>query len=262
MTAKKLLLLIVVVFTLSLFLQAEKKDPPIPLAELQNPKSPSYVPIPYPKTREEIITDVKYMIEKFYVTREGMRSYGEPNRGLTLFPKLLGNNPELYVGKIVPVTSKTTSRAKRYFVMDIHDRSGTVVARMCFEDSGIWAASGFATGRFPMSPLMSIEDVKKRFAEHSNPELAGLKVESIEYERYIAHSAVNPVLRINTLNEVFYMDIKYNVYRIQKKEKFSSLRELDFKHSRVYRIRSVPRSFNILLIDNLKNEAAYLIKVK
>jgi len=63
MTLKNLFLLILAFLALTIFLNAEKRRPPVPLEELQNPKSPSYVPIPYPQTREEIIEDLKYLIK-------------------------------------------------------------------------------------------------------------------------------------------------------------------------------------------------------
>jgi hypothetical protein len=40
------------------------------MKELTDPTSPSYVPYPYPKNREEIIADFKYYCENFCLILE------------------------------------------------------------------------------------------------------------------------------------------------------------------------------------------------
>ena len=45
-------------------LAGEERKKPIPMKELTDPRSPSYVPYPYPRKRAEIIADFKYYCEK------------------------------------------------------------------------------------------------------------------------------------------------------------------------------------------------------
>ncbi|MCU0289523.1 MAG: hypothetical protein MUF15_24405 [Acidobacteria bacterium] len=49
------------------------RQAPISIKELTDPNSPSYVPCPYPKTREEIIADFKYYTENFCGKKDGYK---------------------------------------------------------------------------------------------------------------------------------------------------------------------------------------------
>ncbi|MCK4764459.1 MAG: hypothetical protein KAW12_19825 [Candidatus Aminicenantes bacterium] len=263
MTVKKLLLLIPVVLTLGFFLHAEKKDPPLPLQELQNPKGPSYVPIPYPETREEIITDLKYIIKKLYTPRKNSPSYGYISRGDKLLPGLLEDDPGVYIGKIVDVTNKTTYRVKKFIVIDIHDKSGDVIARVGLEDSGLFATALFPAENFSKYPLMSIAEVKKFFVSSNISRLNKSNIESIEYEVYKYGRVVSPVLKIKTPDKIFYMDSRHSIFEIMEKGEFSSLRSFVSAHSRIYYSADDKDISNrIFLVDNHNNRFMRLQKVQ
>lgn len=117
MSIKRLSLVIALVLVLGLILPADKKEPPIPLEELKNPKSPSYVPIPYPQTREKIIKDVEYYIKRnLKLTRVGIPSYVNEGSDIDKIGlKLLEKDSGYFIGRIVKVYNKTNQRPGYYF---------------------------------------------------------------------------------------------------------------------------------------------------
>ncbi|MCK4764297.1 MAG: hypothetical protein KAW12_19010 [Candidatus Aminicenantes bacterium] len=262
MTAKKLLLLIAVVFTLSLLLQGEKRYPPIPLEELQDPKSPSYVPIPYPQTREEILVDLKYAIKRNFTPRKGVRSYGEISKGDRLLPELLKEDSALYVGKIAAAKNTTFHRAEKFINMDIHDSTGDVVCRMSLEDSGLWSGAGFGAKGLKINPIKTIDDVKDFFATHHDPTIAGLQIQSIEYECYVGSSVRYPMLRLNTENKTFYLDSRNTLFVLKKKEKYTSIKEFRMALFKKYTIQGCKREVDSILTDLIESEALFLKKIK
>ena len=265
MSVKKLLSLIVLISLLSINSQAEKKQPPIPMAELQNPKGPSYVPIPYPQTREEIIIDLKYAIKEIYLPEKGHRSYVNTGSSREILLKLLEEESGLHIGKIVPASNKTFLRAEKYYIMDILDPSGIVVARVGLEDSGLYAGAGFASVGFEMSPLKSIDDVKVFFAKSSIPRLANSEIESIEYERFGGKSPIDSYLKINVKNGLFYMDSREKIFEIKETRKFSSSQELmDFalKIFKTYSIHHIKKPFDRSLVNTLTYETVFLKAVE
>jgi hypothetical protein len=261
MSVKKYLLIIFLIFILSFPSIAEKKQKPLPLSELQNPKGPSYVPIPYPKNREEIITDLIYVVEYSYGSKKKVRYYGIPGSEREILPKLLGPKPELHVGEIITAANRTFLRAEKYFVMDILDPSGVVAARVSLEDSGLFAGAGFATEGFSINPLMSLPDTRDFFAESQISKLAGAGVESIEYERFSGSSAVDPFLKIKTDKGIFYMDTRSAVYEFLEKKKFSSdkeLREFSKEMFREYGVQNLKKPFDKALLNSHTLEAFFL----
>jgi hypothetical protein len=261
MSVKKYLLISFLIFILSFPSIAEKKQKPLPLSELQNPKGPSYVPIPYPKNREEIIIDLLYAVEYLYGSKEKTRYYGNPGSEREILPKLLGAKPELHVGKIITAANRTFLRAEKYFVMDILDPSGVVAARVSLEDSGLFAGAGFATDGFSISPLMSLSDTRDFFAESQISKLAGTKIEYIEYEHFSGTSPKDPFLKIKTDKGIFYMDTRSAVYEFLEKKKFSSEKEhRDFRKEMFekYEVHHLRKSFDGMLLNSRTLEVFFL----
>ncbi|MCK4760896.1 MAG: hypothetical protein KAW12_01765 [Candidatus Aminicenantes bacterium] len=235
MTAKKLLLLIAVVFALSFLLRAEKRNPPLPLEELQNSKGPSYVPIPYPKTREEIITDVKYIIKKHYARRKNRFSVhaGKRKRRGPELLGLLNKESRLKFGKILKIKSYYTFFPEDYAILvDILDENEQLEARMCFKASGIWTQTSF-TGEKTKSilkPFRSKEEAKKFFFNLDPGALGHLEIldmERVIYGYSYISSPISPVWVIKAASGTYYMDTKrYDVYKLKEEISIKTLKSL------------------------------------
>lgn len=262
MSVKKVLPLIVLISLLSINSQAEKKQPPLTMAELQNPKGPSYVPIPYPQTREEIIEDFIYIIKNKYLPNRTNRYYGKTSLGRKIFPELLKDDSGLVFGDVITVTNKTNFRGDKFFLLDIFDSSKDIIARICLEESGLFASARYASKGFNIPPLLSISRVKDIFSSSSLSVLNKAKVEHIEYEVYKYCSLTSPFLQIKTKNDVFYMDPRNRTYKIKKKEEFSSLRSITLSCLNKYHIANNKESLDIPLINTFSNEIIYLKEIK
>jgi hypothetical protein len=95
----------VLVLSLLQFTFAEKRAKPLPMKELTDPASPSYVPYPYPKTKQELIADMKYAIKKFFLPSEDRHEViiGPLPGFRKVLPNLLEENPMYKIGKIIKV---------------------------------------------------------------------------------------------------------------------------------------------------------------
>jgi hypothetical protein len=136
--------LIIAVLVLGLFniIFAEKKAKPIPLEELTNPESPSYVPYPYPKTRKEIIEDLKYAIKKLFEIKEGDKEVLVGNHH-PLAKKILINwlqDRGVYkIGKIIKVKDLCENYAYDYvWLIIIQRKDKSVAARAVLGATGLW----------------------------------------------------------------------------------------------------------------------------
>lgn len=226
MSVKRFLLLSILILILCFPSLGEKKQESLSLSELKDPNGPSYVPAPYPKSRKEIIIDLLYAVEYHFGPNKKSRKYVIRSNEEEIMSKLLGDKPELHVGKIITSKNKTTSRADEYIVMDIIDSSGVVAARVSLEDCGLFAGAGFATKSFPIRPLMSLSDARDFFNNSRIPKLAGANVLSIEYESFGGTSTTKPYLKIKSDSGTFYMDARNKVFEFMEKKQFASDNEL------------------------------------
>jgi len=261
MKCKRIFLFCLVLAVLSVALAGEKRHAPVPLSELKNPKSPSYVPVPYPKTRQEIITDFEYYLKRRFSPDSRVVTYGDPGSGVIIFPKLLQKDSGYTIGRIFRVKSRTHFRAAEFIVFEVFDPSGNVAVRVALEDCGLFCGANFASAGFKKDPLMSVDESKKFLDSKKIPGLDPSEIKSIEYECLIFGSPENPILNVKTPMENFYMDCKGNVFILQKREKFVSFDRFLEDHSRQALVNSV-RSYDACFVDSLVNEALYLKRIK
>lgn len=121
---------------------AESRIKPIPLRELKNPSSPTYVPIPYPKTRAEIIIDLKYAI-KVTTAQEGVDTVGKIPAYEQIKLNLLKDNPQYKIGQIFKVKNRISGIAHEYtwfiLIRDLNDKN---VVRVVLHANGLYFGSG------------------------------------------------------------------------------------------------------------------------
>lgn len=263
MNLKRFLIVIALVLVSSLLLTADKKDPPVPLEELKNPKSPSYVPIPYPQTREEIIKDVEYIMKDGTCYKGKVRPYDSLTNMDKILFKLFKKESGYFIGRIVKVHNRTYSRPEYYFTMDIHDEWGKVIARMSINDTGLFSAFSIPFSELRITPLMTVSEVKNYFAKSSIEKLNKAKVESIEFEKYGGMEVEYPFLKITAQTGIFYMDTWDNsIYEVLYNDKFSSWQEFIIKKSREFAVQTVKITYDRILANSLINDAKYLKKIE
>lgn len=252
MRLKAFFLFLLIIVSLTFFSHAEKRKPPILLEELQNPSGPSYVPIPFPKTREEIIVDLKHAIKILYAPQRGQKTVGE-DPGSKILPGLLEENSGYVVGNIVKAANKSLYRAAEFFVIEIFDYSRTVVARVSLEDSGLFAGAGFSTERYKIKPLKSFKEAGTLLKSKS---IGDDKIVSINYEYLKAKGCrpTYPFLKIKTLAKTFYInskDVVYEVKNIERKQVSSPLH-----------YPKLNNEYQLAAYDQINEEIIYLTKVE
>lgn len=116
------------------------------MSELTNPSSPSYVPIPYPKKREEIITDLLFAIKKMNPP-SGIFSTGRINKFKKIKLNLIEDEPDYIVGPIYKVKNRRATDSDGYsWQILIQDKTGLNVGVIAMDACGLYSMS---SGIFP-----------------------------------------------------------------------------------------------------------------
>jgi len=141
------LMLAVLQFTL-----AEKRAKPMPMKDLTDPASPSYVPYPYPKTKQELIADMKYAIKKFFLPSEDRHDViiGPLPEFRKVLPNLLEENPMYKIGNIIKVKNLLSGHPYDFFwLIQILNEDGSKAACVIMDATGLYggSASNFAKGK-------------------------------------------------------------------------------------------------------------------
>jgi hypothetical protein len=146
MVIKKCVLLILTVSIFTVSGNALEREKPLPLKELQNPNGPSYVPIPYPKNNNEVITDLKYYMK----SRVGNVKHGYIKGDMSSFDdfkkicvNFLGNKG-ITVGEILKIKNKLASRERDYaFLIRLKNEKNYGIASFGTDANGIIFTSSY-----------------------------------------------------------------------------------------------------------------------
>ena len=142
MNKYKHLIIIVLIIGLVQISFAEKRKKPKSMKSLTTPSSPSYVPIPYPKTREEIMTDLKYAFSKIYTPMEryySVENPAPPSREVVM--NLLKDKP-LYKIDIIKIKNRNANVPDDYsWLILVINKDNTVAARIHMSAEGLWGAT-------------------------------------------------------------------------------------------------------------------------
>jgi hypothetical protein len=189
---------------------AGERKPPLPLKELQDPGSPSYVPCPYPVARNEIIEDVKHAIRLHHGPAIGNAS---PESEILL--ELLAPDPGIHVAEIERVANRTVSFPDEFlYLILLKDREGNEVARLSLLASGLYFG-GIKASR-TSRPITDREEAVKVFSSHF--EAAGIKkMERIFMGNRLAAYPFAPTWEIVTADDSrYYLDVNRDLYQLQK----------------------------------------------
>ncbi|NIO81237.1 MAG: hypothetical protein GTN53_09730 [Candidatus Aminicenantes bacterium] len=142
MNKYKHLIIIILILGLVQVSFTEKRKNPKSMKALTDPSSPSYVPIPYPKTREEIMTDLKYAFSKTHAPLEGTysdESQAPPSQKVVM--NLLEDKP-IYKIDIIKVKNRNANIPFDYeWLINVINKDNTVAARIVMTAEGLWGGT-------------------------------------------------------------------------------------------------------------------------
>lgn len=135
--AKHLIVLVLVLGLINITF-ADKRPKPKSLNELTDPKSPSYVPFPYPEKRGEIIADLKYYADK-YCNDDPEKWNGEVPATEIVLKNLLEPQPIYTIGKIIKVKNRTVKLPHDYsWLIYIMGKDGNIAMHVAMDAYGLF----------------------------------------------------------------------------------------------------------------------------
>ena len=232
---------ITVLFLIFLFCfpaAGEKRPKRKSMQELKDPNSPSYVPVPYPKNREEIIKDLYYYIEKYCKPNEGeYESYAKGFIPMTeiVLTNLLEPQPKYSIGDIIKVKNRIAELADTYtWLILIMDGDGNIALRAAMLESGLMAQCGAIRdsvlnqappeSRQKMESfrkLIKSKDVKNILSESLGYTIEDKEIKKMERIAYFSTLGefLTPIWEIKMADGTIYYYSKRQdmIYRIEKK---------------------------------------------
>jgi hypothetical protein len=188
-----------------------KRKNPHTLKELQTPSSPSYVPLPYPESDEDIILDLKYALKYLRIKGNDFKREDE------VLSKFYNSDPSIVVGDIYRVANRAIYSPDDYFiVITLKDLEGYERARISLLASGIFGG------------LSRISELSKRTARSSKnqdeatKEVSAFidssmikKMERIYMSNMLAPVLQSPTWEIETIDNLrYYLDFNGRIYKL------------------------------------------------
>ncbi len=133
-----------IIILISSPLTAEIRKARLPMKEFTYRNSPSYVPFPYPKNRQEILTDFKYYVQTYCV--EGkfhQKNIDDSPFTVDIISRELMKPDSKYIfGKLIKVKNRNAIYCDDYcWLIPIFDKSGVVIMRLEMLASGLFGSA-------------------------------------------------------------------------------------------------------------------------
>ena len=239
-TTNLITILLVLLFVLPL--NGKKRPDPIGMEQLTNPNSLNYVPIPYPKNRKEVITDLEYYIKRFCNKDRKSRRIvvgGSASPGDAVLRNLLEPKPIYKIGKIFKIRNRIyTYPDDHTWLIFIIDKKQNAVMRLSFDETGIFGESSTITdgtiaeanseiarkamNRFRKS--LTGNDIKKILSQSLGKSKEWKDIKKIERVAYPSPMGdpLYPMFEITMKDGSFYFysESRDMIYRIDKKIKW------------------------------------------
>lgn len=274
MKITKYFVILILVLSLCQFSVAEKRVKPKPMKDFTDPSSPSYVPYPYPKNREEIIEDFKYAVKKLFVDKEGTYMEGKVPEIKELLVQLVEKDSIYKIGDIVKVKNRNYRMADDYtWLILIMNPKGEIEARVSLLANGLMAGGGltkygakYYREKYPNSLrgpqyLKTDDDAIKRLSEDLGKSVKKSEIKKIERIAFqsILGNLHNPMFEIKmSSGKKYYYSVKTDeVYEIEEIKYWKKNK----KGSRLAPWQLVPREKKYVT-DSIKEEILVLKALK
>ena len=204
MKRKYISIVILIIFSSSILILAQKPRPPrYTLEELTDPNSPSFVPYPFPKNDFEILEDFKYGIKK-------MRLFEEPGYDIFLFDK-----KDVFVDQIIRVEQRCLNFREDYYYLIQIKQKNEIVGVHAVDEFGL-VMGGFMLEtpeqKKTWKPFKDKEDVKELLEKTRN----GLFIKKIELVHRISDICriETPMWEVDTDRGTYFVDHFDNIWTI------------------------------------------------
>jgi hypothetical protein len=263
----------VLVFGLVNIIFPEKRPKPKSMKELTEPNSPSYVPYPYPKKREEIIADLKYYADK-YCNDDPEKWIGEVPATEIVLKNLLKPQPIYTIGKIIKVKNRCVRIPHDYsWIIHIMDHDGKIAMQVAMDAYGLFTEGAAQRvediERMPnikdrkrmkrFRKLLTNEDIKNILSESIGRTIDDQEIKKIERVAFFSPigSFLDPLWEIKMSDgTIYYYSIMRDmIYAIDKKIKWKK----DKNGYRVHKSKLVPHMD--YLPDSINDELIVLKKI-
>ena len=258
---KSVLFIILAILFFSVSVNAAERKKPTPLKELQDPKSPFYVPCPYPKTRNEIIEDLKYAIKSRFspaIHIENGRFVGDYSSARDkILLELLKTDSAIHVAEIDKIANRTSDFPDEYFLLIIiRNKEGQVMARRALNANGSDSGGQTAPPDGFLKPLKSKAEALKYFSAFTNIS-AVKKLERIFMASNLAAYPFLPTWEFVALdNSKYYLNVNSSIYKLQ--------REMNGKQSKFLYPTSggyKAKKGEMVVYDSLNEKTLFLKKI-
>lgn len=223
----KIVCLLLIIFLPTGYLSSIERHKPLPLTELQNKKSAYYIPIPYPKTREDIIVDLDYGLTQTFMGqyKEIVTARNNPSDEVNdqqVVEDYLLKEKGYRVGDIIKVYNKHFYNPFEFdYLIEVLGPDGVPVFRTLIDPSGRWKKYSRSMGypwpllKEPFSDDSRVIGLLKK-ANISKDEL----FESDYYNFPEISSDDNPAKRIISKDQkIYYVSCDHRVYLLRERLK-------------------------------------------
>jgi hypothetical protein len=261
---KKILCLIVILTCALLPLFSKKRIPPTPMSEYTNPDAPSYVPIPFPKNRKDIITDLKYAIDLHHGPNNKSFLAGREPYTIKIFLSLLQEKSNYKIGKILKIKAKDSGLAYNYmWTILIEDSVGQNVALCVLNADGLYCGSSAVLPYHEIGLLKSKEEVLSILSESIGMVVDKSDIKRIERITYPSSGFAGfffPPWEIEMKDgAVYYYSIhRDEVYEVTARKKIKVRKNGHFESPKKY----IPPDADDYFIDTLEDQVVILKKYK
>ncbi len=263
--------LIIILCTFPLI--AEKRKARLPMKELTDPNSPSFVPIPYPKNRKEIFVDFKYYVKTYCVEGKFIekRIDNSPSTRKIVSRELLKPDSKYRFGEVIKVKNRREMSCDDYYwLIPIYDKKGDVVMRLEMLASGLFASAATLCKTSSPKMLKRQEKFRKVLKEDDVREIlfkalgnSANKNDIKSMERLASYPGLGDSLKplweitMNSGKIYYYSIVKNRVYDINKRVSWKK----DKRGGRPLSSSIVPDSRIEYLTDTISDEIIFLKEV-
>lgn len=260
MKQMKYILFTFFLFIFSILIYSKDRVPKVPMEQLTNPKSPSYVPIPYPKTREEIITDLKYSVDKLFFHNTKICKACANKFQAEILSKFLNDNHDVIVSKIIKVKNFWYRHPYKYsFTVELINKKDEPLARLCLNSFGLFVGVTFSTEKdtkYRIKRLKGKEEIYKVFSKLNIISLQKRdikKIEAVVYPHPRISNLTRPAYEIVTNDgQVFYLTERNEIFKLKC---ITKLTQQDIKtKSYIKSIRQSLVKSNTLVYDSINDQ--------